>query len=61
MLRKVSVPVSLQPYPSIFLLNTLQITGLVLNQSHYLCSDCATPKPQYLFGMVFILCDVYID
>ncbi|RXW16959.1 hypothetical protein EST38_g8891 [Candolleomyces aberdarensis] len=34
MLKKVSVP----------------ITGLVLNQSYYLCSDCETPKPQYLFG-----------
>ncbi|KAH6904136.1 P-loop containing nucleoside triphosphate hydrolase protein [Coprinopsis sp. MPI-PUGE-AT-0042] len=34
MLRKVSVP----------------ITGLVLNQSHYLCPTCTSPKPQYLFG-----------
>lgn len=34
MLKKVSVP----------------ITGLVLNQSYYLCNDCDSPKPQYLFG-----------
>ncbi|TFK32313.1 P-loop containing nucleoside triphosphate hydrolase protein, partial [Crucibulum laeve] len=34
MLRKVSVP----------------ITGLVLNQSYYLCPTCITPSPQYLFG-----------
>ncbi|KAF5340253.1 hypothetical protein D9611_007777 [Ephemerocybe angulata] len=34
MLKKVNVP----------------ITGLVLNQSYYLCNDCETPKPQYLFG-----------
>jgi len=34
MLRKVSVP----------------ITGLVLNQSHYLCPTCTSPEPQYLFG-----------
>ncbi|TEB27928.1 P-loop containing nucleoside triphosphate hydrolase protein [Coprinellus micaceus] len=34
MLKKVSVPIS----------------GLVLNQSYYLCNDCETPKPQYLFG-----------
>jgi len=34
MLRKVSVP----------------ITGLVLNQSYYLCPTCTVPTPQYLFG-----------
>ncbi|KAF8996031.1 P-loop containing nucleoside triphosphate hydrolase protein [Cyathus striatus] len=34
MFRKVSVP----------------ITGLILNQSHYLCPTCTSPEPQYLFG-----------
>lgn len=34
MLRKVSVP----------------ITGLILNQSYYLCPTCVSPEPQYLFG-----------
>ncbi|TFK24560.1 P-loop containing nucleoside triphosphate hydrolase protein [Coprinopsis marcescibilis] len=34
MMKKVSVP----------------ITGLVLNQSHYLCPTCTSPEPQYLFG-----------
>ncbi|KAG2010014.1 mrp protein [Coprinopsis cinerea AmutBmut pab1-1] len=34
MLRKVNVPIS----------------GLVLNQSHYLCPTCVNPEPKYLFG-----------
>jgi len=34
MLRKVDVP----------------ITGLVLNQAHYLCNTCTHPKPKYIFG-----------
>ncbi|KAF8154818.1 P-loop containing nucleoside triphosphate hydrolase protein [Crassisporium funariophilum] len=34
MLKKVSVP----------------ITGLILNQSYYLCPTCATPTPRYIFG-----------
>jgi ATP-binding protein involved in chromosome partitioning len=32
-------------YPS---LKPLQITGIVLNQSHFICSSCSTPH--YLYG-----------
>ena len=57
MLRKVSVPVRFSflsffdAFTSLtnpFFLN--QITGLILNQSYYLCPTCVSPEPQYLFG-----------
>lgn len=51
MLKKVSVPVSCLPSTTMQCFKQVpQITGLVLNQSYYLCNDCSTPKPQYLFG-----------
>ena len=52
MLKKVSVPVRLGlPFISTGVFNQIQITGLVLNQSYYLCPTCTVPTPQYLFGI----------
>jgi len=56
MLRKVSVPVSyILPSTSSSVLTGHQISGLLLNNAHYLCPACSSsssfpPKPQYLFG-----------
>jgi len=35
---------------SMFKKLSVPITGLVLNQSYYLCPTCTEPTPQYLFG-----------
>jgi ATP-binding protein involved in chromosome partitioning len=48
MLRKVAVPVSAPVEPSILGLTLSQITGIVLNQSHFICPSCT--EPHYLFG-----------
>ena len=54
MLRKVFVPVRLElllVQACSFNFYQIQITGLVLNQSYYLCPTCTIPTPQYLFGI----------
>jgi len=49
MLRKVAVPVRLFLFCANFNLNTrTQITGLLLNQSHFICPSCTTSHQ--LFG-----------
>lgn len=48
MFRKLSVPVSRIPLLPVIVLSTFQITGILLNQSYFLCPTCTTPH--HLFG-----------